>query len=64
MLRTSVLLPEPDTPVTTVITLSGNSTLMPFKLLARAPSMVILRVQERRVAGTSIVSSPDKYLSV
>ncbi len=35
---TSVLLPEPDTPVTTTRWLSGNSTDTFFRLCSRAPS--------------------------
>ena len=59
---TSELLPEPDTPVTTVIVDSGNDTFTPFKLLLRAPlTSIFLSVTSRRCSGTSIRFLPLKY---
>ena len=51
MRLTSVDLPEPDTPVTTVITLSGNFTLTFLRLFSRAPVSSNALRQGRRDVG-------------
>ena len=57
---TNELLPEPLTPVTTVITFSGKVTSMFLRLLRRAPLTVMALFQGRRKGGVSICSSPVK----
>ena len=58
---TSVLLPEPDTPVTQIMVLSGKSTSTFWRLLARAPRIPTLHpLPRRRCAGTGISSAPDR----
>ena len=60
MSSTSVDFPEPDTPVTTMKSPSGNLTSMFFRLFARAPSTSIaLPFELRRSGGTGIDISPD-----
>ena len=61
---TSEDFPDPLTPVTTVITLSGNFTSMPCRLFILAPFMPMKRFQLRRLAGTGMRSSPSRYLMV
>ena len=62
---TSVLLPEPDTPVTQVKIPSGKSTVTFLRLWCVAPTTVRLPpLARRRVAGTAIVSRPDRYAPV
>ena len=58
---TSVLLPDPDTPVTTVSTPSGNATSIFFKLFAFAPRTVSqLPFGLRRSFGTGMNFAPLK----
>ena len=54
---TSELLPEPDTPVTQVITPSGKRTSIFLRLCARAPRTVIKPVGERRIERDQIVQA-------
>ena len=62
---TNELLPDPETPVTTVITDNGISTSTSFKLLLFAPFIDILRfVISLRCSGTSIRFLPLKYWPV
>ena len=61
---TSELLPEPDTPVTQVMTPRGKSTLMFFRLFSAAPRTVIQPVGFLRSDGTGILSLPLKYAPV
>ncbi len=59
MSATSVDLPEPETPVTTVNSPSGKDTSNSFKLLWRAPRTVIaLPLGVRRSLGTGIFRAP------
>ncbi|EUA35286.1 hypothetical protein I552_6076 [Mycobacterium xenopi 3993] len=62
MSLTSVDFPEPETPVTEVNTPSGKDTSMPRRLCSRAPTTVSRRRLStgRRIAGTSILSAPDR----
>ena len=60
---TRVDFPEPDTPVTTVSNPTGNGTSMFFRLLARAPRTVSnFPLAARRLAGTGMLNSPERYL--
>ena len=62
---TSVLLPDPLTPVTAVSSPSGISTSMSFRLCSLAPSTFSFWfVGLRRTAGTGIASSSRRYLAV
>jgi hypothetical protein len=62
---TSVDFPEPDTPVTQVNVPSGMRTGIALRLCSRAPWMVRnLPVPVRRVAGTGIERSRDRYRPV
>ena len=61
---TSELLPEPDTPVTQVITPSGKRTSTFLRLCARAPRTVIKPVGERRIAGSGTRRLPERYCPV
>ena len=62
---TSVLLPEPLTPVTHVSTPSGISTSMSLRLCSAAPSTrSFWFVGLRRTAGTGIASSSRRYFAV
>src|SRR5499425_1320991 len=65
MSLTSVDLPEPETPVTTVSRPSGMDTSTSFKLLADAPTIWMdLPLGLRRAGGTSIFAEPDRYCPV
>ena len=58
-------LPEPDTPVTTINLFKGISTETFFKLFSLAPLILIFKpLPFLLFLGTSIFSSPDKYLPV
>lgn len=57
---TRELFPEPDTPVTQVITPSGNFTSIFFKLFCLAPSTSIYPVGVLRSSGTGILILPLK----
>ena len=58
---TSVLLPEPETPVTTVITLSGKRAVRFFRLWLVAPSTVIqLPFSGRGCSRLMVCSLPDR----
>ena len=61
---TSEDLPEPDTPVTQVITPRGKRTSMPFRLLARAFFTVIHPVGFRRKSGVGTFRRPERYAPV
>ena len=62
---TSVLLPLPDTPVTHMNLPSGNLTLTFFKLFSLAPTISkYFLLPFLLFLGTSILSSPVKYLPV
>ena len=61
---TNELLPEPDTPVTQVITPSGNFTSIFFRLFSAAPTTLIQPVGTARVSGTGILIFPLKYAPV
>ena len=62
---TSVLFPEPLTPVTAVRSPSGISTSTFFRLCSDAPSTrSFWLVGFRRVAGTGIASSSRRYFAV
>ena len=54
----SELFPEPDTPVTQVITPSGTSTSMFFRLFSFAPLIVRYPVGFLRSSGTGICILP------
>ncbi|CUP67526.1 Uncharacterised protein [Segatella copri] len=60
----SELLPEPDTPVTQVNTLSGILTSMPRRLFIRAPLISIYWFQARWLVGAFISSLWVRYLMV
>ena len=65
MSLTSVLLPEPETPVTHTRPPSGKRASMSFKLWARAPTTSsVVPWPARRVAGTGIERSPARYRPV
>ena len=66
MSLTSVDLPEPETPVTEVSTPSGNDTSISCRLCSRAPTTVSCRLRSigRRMAGTSMLSLPERYAPV
>ena len=66
MSLTSVDLPLPLTPVTSVITPNGNSTSIFLRLFSLAPRTTSLRSfsTARRFLGTDIFSAPDKYRPV
>ena len=59
-------LPPPDTPVTAVKVPSGMSAVTFFRLLPRAPTILMRRFFfiSRRDGGTGISSSPDRYFPV
>ena len=61
---TSVLLPDPETPVTHVKAPTGIRTSMSRRLFSRAPSTDSQPCGSRRVAGTGIVRAPDRYAPV
>jgi len=62
---TSELLPDPDTPVTTVSEPRGIATSTDRRLFWRAPITVMWpRSADRRCVGTGMVSSPDMYRPV
>ena len=61
---TSELLPEPDTPVTQVITPRGNSTSIFLRLFSLAPNTLIEPVGCLLVSGTSILSLLLRYAPV
>ena len=63
MSTTSVLLPEPDTPVTQVNTPSGNWTVMFLRLFSAAFTTVIARSDRLRVFGTSMKAVAGKVLA-
>ena len=58
-------MPEPDTPVTQVITPSGISTVTPRRLLPRALTMRSTRSSWRgvRIGGTAISRVPGQILA-
>src|SRR5882762_5368162 len=59
---TSVDLPEPETPVTTVSRPSGSVMSTSLRLLALAPRICIaLPLGLRRFSGTSILAAPLRY---
>ena len=60
----SELLPEPETPVMQVITPSGISTSICFRLFSAAPLMVRKPVGSLRTSGTGILRRPLKYAPV
>ena len=60
---TSVLLPEPETPVTQVSVPSGTSKSIPLRLLPRAPTRRSALVPARRLAGIGIESLPGEVLA-
>ena len=60
----SVDLPEPDTPVTTVITPSGIFTLTFLRLFSRAPVSSKALRQGRRTLGTATSILPLRYWPV
>src|SRR6202162_3528660 len=65
MSLTSVDFPEPDTPVTAVVTPRGNRTSIPFRLCSRPPFTVkALPEPARRASGVGISSSPVMYRAV
>ena len=57
-------LPLPDTPVTQVITPSGNDTSMPFRLWARALRTVIQPFGWRSTGGSGTRLRPERYMPV
>ena len=57
---TSVLFPDPDTPVTQVSAPSGNPASMPRRLCSRAPRTVIQPLPGRREGGTGMARRPDR----
>ena len=61
---TSELFPEPETPVTQVITPSGKSTLIFFRLFSAAPTTFSQPVGFLRTEGTGIFFAPLKYCPV
>src|SRR5689334_5937104 len=67
---TSVLLPEPETPVTQVNRPTGTSTVTPFRLLPRALTIVSLSTPSSftsgvgRRGGTAIFSTWPRYWPV
>jgi len=61
----SVLLPEPEAPVTATSAPSGNFTVTLLRLFSRAPRTVsALPLPFRRRAGSSIPRRPEKYCPV
>ena len=65
ILFTSVLFPEPDTPVTHINLPNGNSTSMFLRLFSLAPIIFIdFPFPSWRVFGTGIFLVPDKYCPV
>jgi glucose/arabinose dehydrogenase len=52
--------PEPETPVTQVITPRGICTSIPLRLCSLAFFMVIQRCAFRRTGGTAMTSSPER----
>ena len=61
---TSVLLPEPDTPVTQVRAPTGNAASMSRRLFSRAPWTVSHPRASRRIAGTGTPRRPDRNAPV
>ena len=61
---TNVDLPEPLTPVTTVITFNGILTLIFFKLCSAQPINSMALFHLRRFVGTGICFSPQIYFAV
>ena len=57
-------LPEPLTPVTTVMTLSGMVAFTPRRLFMRAPLIFMLMFHLRLPCGSGIDSSPLMYFMV
>ena len=65
MSLTRVDFPEPETPVTAVITPSGNRTSMFLRLCSRAPRTTsALPEPVRRRVGIGISRSPERYFAV
>ena len=65
MSLTKVDLPEPETPVTTVITPSGNTTSRFFRLFSRAPRTVMaLPFGLRRSGSMAMCWRPEMYAPV
>jgi hypothetical protein len=64
MSLTSVLLPEPETPVTTVKAPMGNSTVRFLRLFCRAPLITSSLRPARRVSGTGTSRAPVRYWPV
>ena len=62
---TNVLLPDPDSPVTAVITPKGNLTFIFFKLCSLAPLISInIPLPFLRFSGNGIYFSPLRYCPV
>ena len=63
---TSEDLPLPDTPVTAVNTPTGKATSSPFRLFCLTPFRTSIRSGDtvRRISGTSILYSPERYFPV
>ncbi len=61
---TRELFPEPDTPVTQVMTPNGTFTSIFFRLFSCAPRTVIKPVDCLRSFGTGITNLPLKYAPV
>ena len=60
----SVDFPEPETPVTTVSVPNGISAVTFLRLFSLHPEILRNLSDVRRVFGTGIVSSPDRYFPV
>ncbi len=61
---TSVLLPEPETPVTQVNTPIGNETLTSLRLFSDAPSIFINPLGFLLFSGIGMVYSLERYFPV
>ena len=61
---TRELFPDPDTPVTQVITPSGNETSIFFRLFSLAPYTFSQSVGFLRTSGTGIFKRPLRYAPV
>jgi len=57
---TRVDLPDPETPVTQVMTPRGISIVISLRLFSVAPTIRSCFVAVRRLAGTAMESSPDR----
>src|SRR4051812_533338 len=65
MSLTSVLLPEPDAPVTAMSWPSGNATSTDLRLFSRAPrTEMLLPLPARRVVGVAIERRPERNCPV